>query len=69
MLDDLSEARQRLDEVRDEIRKLAEILPEDRDYRLWRRLVEEERKLMELLAEEPDSQDEDTGQDGWELRS
>lgn len=61
------ESRKRLDEVREEIRKLAELPPEARDYGYWQRLVEEERRLMDLLAESP-SEKADSGQDGSGLR-
>ncbi len=45
----------RLAEVREKIEKLAELPPENRDYEVWRRLVEEERKLMQRIADQPDS--------------
>ena len=47
---DLLKIKERLDEVRVEIRRLAEIPPHLRSYMLWQRLVKEESDLMNLIA-------------------
>ncbi len=56
MSDHPTEMEKRLEEVREEIRRLVEVPPHLRNYAEWQRLVEEESRLMRLIAEDADSQ-------------
>ncbi len=56
----ISGMRKRLEEAREELRKLGESPTEARGYIhwhiYWQRLIEEETRLIQLLAQESDSE-------------
>ncbi len=60
----ISGIRKRLEEVREELRKLGESPTEARDYIYWhiywQSLVEEETMLIRLLAQESDSESQNS---------
>ena len=47
-----TETEKWLEEVREEIKKLAEVPPHLRNHKEWQRMVEAESRLMRLIAEE-----------------